>query len=77
MRNSLSSWMTSVAAPLQQAYARKTDKKSDQGIHSKSEKITKCCLKLKILITIEAIKFSILGKIHIGPVMVLDYFFYI
>ena len=35
------------------------------------------CLKLKILITTEAIEFSILGKIHIGPVMVVDYFFYI
>ena len=31
------------------------------------------CLKLKISITTELIGFSILGKLHIGPVMVLGY----
>ncbi len=31
MRNSVETWLTSITAPLQQAYAKKTDKKSDQG----------------------------------------------
>ena len=32
------------------------------------------CLKLKISITTETIGFSVLGKHHTGPVMVLGYF---
>ena len=32
------------------------------------------CLKLKISLTTEPIGLSALGKFHIGPVMVLDYF---
>ena len=34
------------------------------------------CLKLKILITTKLIEFSILGNLHIGPVMVLGYFIF-
>ena len=35
------------------------------------------CMKLKISITSEPIEFSILGKLHIGPGVVLGYLFFI